>query len=340
MRFIKASFPAEKADAVIAVIEAAKPIDWSLDSGYGRFEKAAEIVVAKGNGQKLLDDLQNLLGSSTDWRVTVLPVEASMPRPPEPTKEEKAAAKEAAKLEADDTSRQKMMSLREELYQKIEAGCKLNLDFVVLTILSTIVAAIGLNYDNVTIVIAAMVIAPLLGPILAFSLATALGDLSLMWSATKTSLVGLGIGFVLAAASTLIMPINLESIELISRTIIGPEVIILALASGAAAALSMSTGLSSALVGVMVAVALLPPSVASAIFLGVGDYNNAAGAALLLGINVVCTVLSAQLVFVWKGVRPRSWIGQRKAAKAIKVNAVLWVVLLTVLVALASRLAG
>jgi len=340
MRFIKANFPADKAEAVIAVIEAAKPIDWSLDSGYGRFEKAAEIVVAKGKGQKLLDDLQNLLGNSPDWRVTVLPVEASMPRPPELSKEEKAAEKEAARLDADNANRQKMMSLREELYQKIEAGCKLNLDFIVLTILSTIVAAIGLNYDNVAIVIAAMVIAPLLGPILAFSLATALGDLSLMWRATKTAIAGLGVGFALAAASTLIMPINLDSAELISRTIIGPEVIILALASGAAAALSMSTGLSSALVGVMVAVALLPPSVASAIYLGVGDYNNAAGAALLLGINVVCAILSAQIVFVWKGVRPRSWIAQQKAAKAVKVNAALWVGLLAVLILLASRVAG
>lgn len=340
MRFIKANFPADKADAVIAVIEAAKPIDWSLDSGYGRFEKAAEIVVAKGSGQKLLDDLQDLLGSTNDWRVTVMPVEASIPRPPEPTKEEIAQEKEAQKREADTARRQKMTSLREELYQTIEAGCKLNLDFIVLTVLSTIVAAIGLNYDNVTIVIAAMVIAPLLGPILAFSLATALGDLSLMWRATKTAMTGLGIGFGFAAAIAFFMPINMNSIELISRTIIGPEVVILALASGAAAALSMSTGLSSALVGVMVAVALLPPSVASAMFVGVGDFKNAAGAALLLGINVVCTVLSAQFIFVWKGVRPRGWLSQQKAAKAVKVNAVLWVVMLGVLVLLASRLAG
>ena len=339
MRFIKATFPSDKSDAVIKVIEAAKPIDWSLDSGYGRFEKAAEILIAKGSGQSLLDELQDLFGSSPDWRVTVLPVEASIPRPPELTKEEKIAAKEAAKIEADKSKRQKMTSLREEVYQKIESGCKLNIDFIVLTILSTIVAAIGLNYDNVAIVIAAMVIAPLLGPILAFSFATALGDLSLMWRATKTAFVGLGLGFGLAAASTLFMPVNLESLELISRTIIGPEVIILALASGAAAALSMSTGLSSALVGVMVAVALLPPSVASAIFLGVGDYPKAAGAALLLGINVVCAVLSAQLVFVWKGVRPRRWIAQRKATRAVRVNAALWIGLLAVLVVLASRVA-
>ena len=340
MRFIKATFPSDKSDAVIKVIEAAKPIDWSLDSGYGRFEKAAEILVAKGSGQKLLDELQDLFGSSPDWRVTVLPVEASIPRPPEPTKEEKLAAKEEAKIKEDKTRRQKMISLREEVYQKVEAGCKLNIDFIVLTILSTIVAAIGLNYDNVAIVIAAMVIAPLLGPILAFSFATALGDLSLMWRATKTAIVGLGLGFGLAAASTFIMPVNLESVELMSRTIIGPEVIILALASGAAAALSLSTGLSSALVGVMVAVALLPPSVASAIFLGVGDYNKAAGAAILLGINVVCAVLSAQLIFVWKGVQPRRWNTQRKASRAVQVNAALWIALLAILIVLASRVAG
>jgi len=74
MRFIKATFPSDKSDAVIKVIEAAKPIDWSLDSGYGRFEKAAEILIAKGSGQSLLDELQDLFGSSPDWRVTVLPV--------------------------------------------------------------------------------------------------------------------------------------------------------------------------------------------------------------------------------------------------------------------------
>ena len=333
MRFIKATFPSERADEVIAVIEAAKPIDWSMDQGYGRYEKAAEIVVAKGTGQKLLDDLQSLLESSPDWRVTVLPVEASVPRPPEP--EPKV---ETDSADEDKARRQKMTALREELYQKIEAGCTLNLDFIVLTILSTIVAAIGLNYDNVTVVIAAMVIAPLLGPILAFSFATALGDLSLMWRATKTSVAGLGLGFGIAVVSTIILPLNLESVELMSRTIIGPEVIILALASGAAAALSLSTGLSSALVGVMVAVALLPPSVASAIFLGAGDYPKAASAALLLGINVVCTVLSAQIVFVWKGVRPRSWSRQRRAALAVRVNAALWVVLLAVLILLSSWL--
>ena len=328
MRFIKVNFPANKADSITAIIERAEPIDWAMDQGYGRFEKAVEIVVAKGKGQGLIDDLQSLLGPGNDWRLVIMPVEATLPRIETDTPSETEAPKEKSKT----------VSLREELYQKVAGGCELNWDFIILTVLSAIVAAIGLNEDSVAIVIAAMVIAPLLGPILAFALATALGDLSLMWKATKTAGTGLLIGFGFAFALTLFMPVNLDSAEMISRTIIGPEIIALALASGAAAALSLSTGISSALVGVMVAVALLPPSVASALFLGAGRFDAAAGAALLLGLNVVCAILSAQLIFVYKGVRPRTWASQRKAKRAVKINALLWVFLLTTLVVLAYQL--
>jgi len=327
MRFIKANFPADKADAVIEILNTAKPVDWSMDSGYGRYEKAVEIVVAKGQGQQLIDDLQDLLSASPNWRVVVMPIEATLPRPEED--EPKAQDDEEKKAKA------KTVSLREELYQKVSNDCQLNWDFIILTVLSSIVAAIGLNGDSVAIVIAAMVIAPLLGPILAFALAVALGDLSLMKKATKTALTGLLVGFGFAYALTFFMPVNVGSFEMVSRTVIGPEIIALALASGAAAALSLSTGISSALVGVMVAVALLPPSVASALFLGAGDYEKAIGSALLLGLNVVCAVLSAQLIFVYKGVRPRTWVSQKKASISVKMNAAVWVGLLVALAVLA-----
>jgi uncharacterized hydrophobic protein (TIGR00341 family) len=330
MRFIKANFPADKSDAVIEIVNKNDPIDWSMDSGYGRYEKAIEIVVDKGHGQDLVDDLQSLLSASADWRVVVLPIEATLPRPEDNKDEKESEEKEKKKA--------KTLALREELYQKIADGTKLNWDFVILTVLSSIVAAIGLNGDSVAIVIAAMVIAPLLGPILAFAFAAALGDLSLMRKATKTAIVGLGVGFGFAFALTFFMDVNLLSKEMVDRTVINPAIIALALASGAAAALSLSTGISSALVGVMVAVALLPPSVASALFLGAGEYDKAAGAALLLALNVVCAVLSAQLVFVYKGVRPRTWSSQVKASRSVKINAAVWIGLLAALAALAYRL--
>jgi len=186
------------------------------------------------------------------------------------------------------------------------------------------VAAIGLSSDSVAIVIAAMVIAPLLGPILAFSVGAALGDAPLMAKASRTAFLGFGIGFVFAFALTQFFPPNYESRELMDRAVVGPEMIMLALASGAAAALSLTTGVSSALVGVMVAVALLPPSVASAMFFGAGDISNGLSALLLLALNVVCTVISAQMIFLWKGVRPRTWWEQQAAAKSVKINFAVW----------------
>lgn len=330
MRFIKINFPSDQTEAVVNIVKAATPVDWSMDSGYGRYEKAIEIVIEKGQGQPLLDALQSLFSTSEDWRVVVMPVEATLPR--QDISKDEAEPSNAAKAQS------KTTTLREELYQKVSSDSRLNWDFIILTVLSSIVAAIGLNEDSVAIVIAAMVIAPLLGPILAFALATALGDLSLMKQATKTASTGMAIGFLFALALTSFLPVNVDSLELISRTIIGPEIIALALASGAAAALSLSTGISSALVGVMVAVALLPPSVASALFLGAGEPEKAAGAALLLALNVVCAILSAQLVFVFKGVRPRTWLSQQKASRAVKINAALWAMLLIALAAFSVKL--
>ncbi len=328
MRFVKANFPEDKLGAVKDIIEQAKPIDWAMDEGYGKFEKAVEIVVDKGKGQELIDNLQELLEDEDDWRIVVLPIEATMPQ----------ADRGEDTQSAEDKKNKKIITLREELYQKVEGDCRLNADFLILTVLSAIVAAIGLNQDNVAIVIAAMVIAPLLGPILAFALASALGNLSLMIKASKTAMAGLATGFLFAVGLSQFMTVDLESTELMSRTVINPAIIALALASGAAAALSLSTGISSALVGVMVAVALLPPAVASALFLGAGEFHYAAAAAILLVLNVICALLSAQLVFVYKGVRPRNWQNQKKAATSVIINAAVWITLLAGFAFLAYKL--
>jgi len=335
VRFIKVNFPASQSDSVAKILEDHGPLDWSIDQGYGRFEKAIEIVVERGNGQELLDAFQNLFSATKDWRIVVLPVEATLPRKEEPPKQD-----EPANGNEEQKKKSRNLALREELYQKVEKDCAFNLDFVVLTILSAIVAAIGLNSDSVAIVIAAMVIAPLLGPILAFAFGASLGDLKLMMKSGQTALMGLAIGFLMAFLIAKFVPLNMESKELLDRTVLSPAIVALALASGAAAALSLSTGLSSALVGVMVAVALLPPAVASAMFLGGAEYGLAMKAAILLAFNVVCAILSAQLVFVWKGVRPRTWLEQKQAGRSVMINAVIWIGLLAALALLSFEAIG
>ena len=322
MKMIKASFPDRLTDTITKVVEDTAPIDWAIDSGYGRYEKAIEIVVADGRGQSMIEALEDVLKSTSDWRITVLPVQSTLPRP-----------------EEDPAEKTKAQTLQENLYQSVLSGCRFDINFTVLTALSAIVAALGLNMDNVAVIIGAMVIAPLLGPILAFSLGTALGDTDLLRKAAKTACAGLFIGFSTAYLISFIMPLNETSSELVDRTVFRPELAVLALASGAAAALSLSTGLSSALVGVMVAVALLPPSVASALYMGNGQYDMALGAALLLALNVICVLIAAQLVFIWKGVRAKSWWERKKARRAITISTTIWVLLLLALLVIGYQIA-
>ena len=92
--------------------------------------------------------------------------------------------------------------------------------------------------------------------------------------------------------------ILIASTEILARTDVGLAGVALALVSGAAAVLSLTTGLSSTLVGVMVAVALLPPTATMGMLVGAGHMKLAGGAALLLAVNVVCVIISAKLMSV------------------------------------------
>jgi uncharacterized membrane protein len=102
-----------------------------------------------------------------------------------------------------------------------------------------------------------------------------------VWTQAKTDqiyLFGLLIAFGLSALIGLVWPLNMESTELLSRADVNFGGMAIALALDAAAALSLVTGVSSALVGVMVAVAVLPTIAAIGLFLGVGEVSLAMGA--------------------------------------------------------------
>ncbi|MFC7291779.1 TIGR00341 family protein [Hirschia litorea] len=324
MKNIKLTYPASYQKRVETAVKNANPIDWSCDTEPDENRQTVHVLLEDGEGQSLMDAVQNMFSSKDQWRLTLFDVEATLPRnekPPSETSDE-------------DKKKSRKQAMRETLVEEVMGGSKLTVDFIVLTVLSAIVAAIGLNENNVAVVIGAMVIAPLLGPILGFSLASALGSGQMMLQSARTAITGLAIGFGTVFFLAILFPVNLDSQELIARTHISPEVIALALASGAAAALSLTGGLSSSLVGVMVAVALLPPSAASAMYLGAGDTRNAAIAAILVLLNVVCVLLSTQIVFVWKGVQPRRWLQKQNAAKSRRINLAVWAVLLVGLFAL------
>ncbi|MFT6605719.1 MAG: putative hydrophobic protein (TIGR00341 family) [Halocynthiibacter sp.] len=274
------------------------------------------VVVDASDSQASIDLIQGMLSGRSDWQIRVLPVEATI------------NPKHAKDVDTVETRGKSVSASREEIYQDVAKQAELSRDFIFLTVLSAIVAALGINADSVAVVIGAMVIAPLLGPLLAFSFGSALGDVGLMTRSARTAGVGLAIGFLTAFAIGMIVEVNLESKELLDRSEIGLDSIALALASGAAAALSVTTGLSSALVGVMVAVALLPPSVAIAMFSGAGEYGLAGRASLLLFANIVSVGIASQIVFLVRGIQPRTWREQKNAKKSQRVNLLVWGVLL------------
>jgi uncharacterized hydrophobic protein (TIGR00341 family) len=290
---------------------------WGGESGDGR--RAFRMLVDDTVRQSVMDALQGMFGGSENVRIVVLPVDTVLPR--DAAQADRSAA-----------------ATREELYSQVEKGARIDSNFVLLTVLSTIVAAIGLIEDNVAVVIGAMVIAPLLGPNIALAFATSLGDGELLLKALKASLTGLAIAFALSAVIGILWPVDMlrgqmliASTEIIARTDVGLDSMALALASGAAAVLSLTTGLSSTLVGVMVAVALLPPTATFGMLVGAGHWELAIGALLLLAVNIVCVIVSAKAVFLAKGVRPRTWYERRKAKQSVLLYGLIWAVLLVAL---------
>lgn len=85
------------------------------------------------------------------------------------------------------------------------------------------------------------------------------------------------------------------------------------------------------LVGVMVAVALLPPTAVIGMMIGQGEWQLAYGAALLLAINIVSVNLAAKLVLLFKGVKPRTWFEQQQAKQSTRSYIVIWVLSLVLL---------
>lgn len=315
LRMVEAVFDDSHTDTVNAILEEARVTDVQLTSPDEEHRRMLRVLVATDQTQALTDRLQTLLGATERWRIVILPVEATMP---------------AVLPEGSERKR----SSREELVEDVAKGTEVSSNYLLLTILSVVVAWVGLTTGNVAVIIGAMVIAPLLGPNLALSVGTALGDTSLIRKAVRANAFGLGLTLGLSALLGVLVAPELTA-EIALRTRVAPADLLLALASGAAAALSLTTGLSSALVGVMVAVALMPPAVVAGMMFGGGYPQPAAGALLLLCANVVCLNLASQLVLLWKGVRPRTGLEQRAAKASVRVNVAIWVLLLAFVATLA-----
>ena len=220
---------------------------------------------------------------------------------------------------------------REEIDVDVSRGAVLSLDYLLMVALATIVAAIGLSSGQVAVVIGAMIIAPLLGPILAFSFGTALGNRKLLWLSAKSFGAGLAVSLMAGGILGMFLPPGLDAGLVNFENPLGLTTAALPLASGAAAALMVTQNNAPALVGVMVSAALLPPLAAIGLLIGGGEYEQALRAAATVTANIVAITLAAQVIFVWKGIRPRGWLTDSRET-SLRWNLVIWVLLLALVV--------
>lgn len=300
--------------------EAGRILDvWRDKLDDGRYH--TRILVDAENSEAVLDRIAAQLNEETD-RAVMLPVLATLPRAEAPEEDDAGAHHQP---------RPRSRLSREELYTEISGQSQPTRVFLVLAVLSSVVASFGLMRNDLAIIIGAMVIAPLLGPNVALALATALADRPLMIQALKANIAGAGIALLppLAAGAFLLVDPTTPAIAM--RTNVGLGDIALALASGAAGALAFTSGLPAALIGVMVAVALLPPMATAALLAGAGVWDGAFGAAMLTATNIICVNLAGVTVFLAQGIKPVGFHEVKQARTSARVALALWLTLLAAL---------
>jgi len=326
LRLLEIVVPEEGMGEVLKIIEAARITNfWMTCSCENR--NIFKMIVTAEKTESLLDEFEKKFGFMEDFHMVLLPLEASYP-----------TTKEIEK-KTEERKREPLRVSRQELYHDVFDSSKLTNTYMIMIILAAIVAAIGLIKDNVAVIIGAMVIAPLLGPNVALSFATTVGDGALGRNALKTNIVGIGIAFAVSVTLGYFLVIDPEVGQIASRTVVSYADIALALASGVAAALSITSGVPSVLIGVMVSVALIPPLVVFGLLLGSGNILLSIQALELVSVNMICINLAGVFTFLVQGVRPLNWWETSKAKKATRYAIIIWgflLVILTVLLILST----
>lgn len=320
-RLIKIVLPRDQKETAIDMLGKNENLSFWIEES-----TAINIIVSAildaGHSEALMDTFERKFGKTEGFKLIVIPVEAALPRVKEPDKTEekpKSKAKKSSRIS------------REELYEDIIDSSKLNIVYLTMAALSTVVVIVGLIKNNSAVIIGAMVIAPFLGPNVALALSNVLADKKLRVNSFKTLIAGIAVVLALAVLTGILVDINPLVQEIVSRTQPDMWDVLLALASGAAGVLAFTTGASTVVIGVMVAVALLPPLAVFGILLGAGDLSLAIGALLMFLTNIICINLAGVATFLIQGVTPRTWWEAKKAKKATRLAVSYWIITLIIL---------
>ena len=219
----------------------------------------------------------------------------------------------------------------EEIYENVKKQALLSFDFFAFIILASLMAGLGLVQNDVTVIVASMLLSPLMGPLMGVALGYVVKDKALFLRGTKNELIGvviaISVGIITALVISLLVPSKLTDIvgdvdsstltEITRRGSFISLDVGIAIFSGAGVALSITRGNMSALVGAAISVSIMPPAVNAAMTLifgimrgHIGLLSISGGSFMLLAMNIVMIDLSAMFIFRLKKV---SAIAKRSA---------------------------
>ncbi len=177
--------------------------------------------------------------------------------------------------------------------------------YLIMTGISASIAILGLMLSSPAVVIGAMLMSPLMSPIVALGFSLALLDFNEMNRALKALALGFGLALVVAVVLTLLSPLKEPTAEILARTRPNFFDLLIAVFSGIAGAYAVIKQRGETIIGVAIATALMPPVATVGFGLGTGDMGIAAGAFFLFMTNLVAIALAATLTAGFYGFRPR-----------------------------------
>jgi uncharacterized hydrophobic protein (TIGR00271 family) len=196
---------------------------------------------------------------------------------------------------------------RREILAHLQETASWNVDFVVMMGLSAALASLGLLNNATTVVIGAMLVAPLMSPLLGAGFALVQGNVVLFRDCLKAMGYGIAVSLLASLAMGLATPAHDPSPEIAARGNVNVLDLGIALVSGMAAAYAgVRPKLAATIVGVAIAAALLPPLAVVGIAAASAEWLLSGMAAVLFLTNLVAIVLGAAIVFKVMGVRARS----------------------------------
>ncbi|MFB6104229.1 MAG: TIGR00341 family protein [Halobacteriaceae archaeon] len=313
MRLVQVTIPAGKRSAVTDILDD-EGIDYVMtDETSGRdYVGVLYFPLPPAAVEPILDALRDEIGE--DAYTVVVDAETVISR----QFEELRNRYEAEDNDSDRVARQELLARAADLAPDLPI-------YLALTIVSVVVATAGVLMDSPAVVVGSMVIAPLIGPAMATSVGSVLNETSLfrrgVWLQSVGGVVAIGAATVFAILvkeAYLVPPgTDIATITQVQGRV-APGVLSLAVALGAgvAGALSLSATVSSALVGVAIAVALIPPVAVIGIAIAWGQPLMAAGALVLVLVNFLSINAAAMATLWYEGYRPEHWFHLPEAKAA------------------------